>query len=472
MCPPGDSAVSASTSLLPSWRLEERDSTWRLAVAVTTFPEIELSDKALRLQLKPDAMPVTIAVPEEAQPIDPEAARCSFSKKRGELSVQWPMNLARAAPAAHDDSQSDVPRGENEKVEEAPVAPKEETTEKVANEEAEEVARMKEAATQAAEVAKVAEMLAEATEADEQATEVEVSAAVTHSGAEPSGEAAETPRAVDASSAAVAEMESEVAACEEVVSPEEWKARGNAAVKAENLEEAVRCYSAGIANAAGDVEAVLRSNRSLCFHKLARYEEALEDAKRCTVLKQDFFKGYLRGAMALRALGRAEEAFAFVKRCPRHDEAEALAAELRPEAEAAENVRIAALGGADKAKEQGNQLFRKGLFEPALEKYTEALELCEDQEGDLALAIRNNRAACNHQLSNFKAVVSDASFVLERDPQNFKALVRRMLALEPLERYEAALQDVRAVLRQNPRHEAANRLQHSLGKIVRELHRN
>jgi len=32
-----------------------------------------------------------------------------------------------------------------------------------------------------------------------------------------------------------------------------------------------------------------------------------------------------------------------------------------------------------------------------------------------------------------------------------------MLALEPLERYEAALEDARAVLRQDPRNEMANK---------------
>jgi tetratricopeptide (TPR) repeat protein len=140
--------------------------------------------------------------------------------------------------------------------------------------------------------------------------------------------------------------------------------------------------------------------------------------------------------------------------------------------EAAEAARIASLDGCERMKEEGNVLFRKGLFEAAASKYSEALEACEDKESSLTLAIRNNRAACFHQISDYHAVLRDASYVLERDPLNFKALTRRMLALEPLECYEAALQDARSVLRQDPRNEAANKVQHRLSKLVRDLQRS
>jgi len=47
-----------------------------------------------------------------------------------------------------------------------------------------------------------------------------------------------------------------------------------------------------------------------------------------------------------------------------------------------------------------------------------------------------------------------------------------MLALEPLERLEAALQDAQEVLKQDPRHEMANKVQHRLGKLVRDMYRS
>jgi stress-induced-phosphoprotein 1 len=123
-------------------------------------------------------------------------------------------------------------------------------------------------------------------------------------------------------------------------------------------------------------------------------------------------------------------------------------------------------------KEEGNALFKKGLFEQAVAKYSEIIEKFPDAEPDLILAVRNNRAACHHQLSNFHAVVEDSTWVLERDSENLKALVRRMVALEPLEKYERALEDARHVLRHCPGHEVANKVQHRLSKLVREMNRN
>merc|ERR1711865_189261 len=257
------------------------------------------------------------------------------------------------------------------------------------------------------------------------------------------------------------------------VTADEWKARGDAAIKTGDHEAAIACYSSGIVAVRDDVETevALYSNRALCFFKLARHQEAVDDANRCVELKPFFVKGYLRGAMALRALGKPAEAHALLKRAPNNAEADALAVEIRPEAEAAEKARRETMPPAERAKEEGNVLFKKGLFEVALDKYAEALGLCEEPEGSLALSIRNNRAACYHQLSDFHAVIKDTNFVLEREPLNVKALMRRMLALEPLERYEKALQDARAVLVQDPRNEVANKVQHRLGKLVRDMSR-
>jgi len=248
---------------------------------------------------------------------------------------------------------------------------------------------------------------------------------------------------------------------------DEWKGVGNEAVKKGDHKAAYEAYSEGL-----KVEpdhAILLSNRALSLHKLGRLEEASVDALRCTVLRPDFIKGFVRGAMVLKELGRPQEAFDLIKKSPgKNEEAEGLAAALKPECEALEKKRIASLGGAEKVKEEGNALFKKGLFEQALVTYNKALGMCKDQKGELALAIRNNRAGCYHQLSNFHGVIEESTFVLEQQPDNTKALMRRMLALEPLEKYEAALKDARKVLQLAPGNEAANKVQHRLGKIVRD----
>jgi len=380
----------SEASSLPAWELTDHGKMWRVALEIASGPpEVELSHDALRLRFSPGAEAVVVPLPAHALPIDPELARCTFSRKAGKLLIEWPRVVEASCEQA---------------------AAAEESCETV--QEAETSERTLPAETEDA-------------QPDEQCTRT----------------------------------------------AEEWRAEGNDAVKAGNLEEAVRCYSAGLAAGGGDVS-LLRSNRSLCLHRLGREEEAVEDARRCVALRPDFVKGYLRGAVALKALGQFEEALAFLRRCPPNDEASQLVSELKPVAEAAEKERIAALAGPERCKEEGNVLFRKGLFEAALEKYSEALKVCEDQEGALALALRNNRAACYHQLSDFENVVKDSSFVLGLETTNLKALVRRMLAYEPLEKYEKALNDARAVLQQDPRHPLANKVQHRLSNLVRDIHRS
>jgi len=415
-------------SVGPRWEIERSNTLWKVKVAVTKAPEVDISASTVRLD------GVSLPIPEHALPLDPDVARCTFSKRRGELLVEWPC---RADEGVQTTAEATAEAASEPDVQDTPV--------EVAEAVAEAVATEVEAVAEAVSVPDLQHMPAE-THASSLNEDV-----ATHTTEE--------------------QHEPETA-----VTAEEWKSRGNDALKVGDLDAAVECYSSGISEAARgggntEAEALLRSNRALCFHKLGRYQEAVDDASRCVALKPAFVKGFLRGAMALRALGRPAEAHALLKRAPVNAECCALAAEIRPEAEAAEKSRIEALPKAERIKEEGNVLFRKGLFEPAAEKYSEALGLCEEPMGALALSIRNNRAACNHQISDFSAVIKDTNFVLEQEPRNFKALMRRMLALEPLERYEQALQDARGVLAQDPRNEVANKVQHRLGKLVRDLSR-
>jgi len=252
-------------------------------------------------------------------------------------------------------------------------------------------------------------------------------------------------------------------------SVDEWKALGNEAVKTGDHAAAVKSYSAGLA--IEPAHAILLSNRALCLHKMGNLQEALTDAKNCVSLRPDFFKGFLRAGLILRELGRPQESLEILRKSPPNNEVEKLAGEVRPEAEAAEAKRIDGLSGAEKTKEEGNQLFKKGLFEHAIVVYEKALSMCDDPVGEIALAIRNNRAGCYHQLSNYELVIQDTNFVLEQQPDNLKALVRRMIALEPLEKYEAALKDARRVLASAPGNEVANKVQHRLSKLVRDRSR-
>lgn len=68
-------------------------------------------------------------------------------------------------------------------------------------------------------------------------------------------------------------------------------------------------------------------------------------------------------------------------------------------------------------------------------KYTECLDRLTDKTCPLAIKCYSNRSACYKQLSNFDATVQDTTAVLEVEPQNVKALVRRAQAFEAIERW-------------------------------------
>ena len=147
--------------------------------------------------------------------------------------------------------------------------------------------------------------------------------------------------------------------------------------------------------------------------------------------------------------------------------------ELKPLAERAEAALRASMTGPEILKAEGNELFKAAKFELAIEKYTQVIEKVPYTYGEpmdpLLISCYNNRAACNQQLGAFRKVTEDCSIVIEQDPRNIKALLRRGLALESLEKFRGALQDIRAVLAIDGTVAMANQAQHRLGSQVRRM---
>lgn len=67
------------------------------------------------------------------------------------------------------------------------------------------------------------------------------------------------------------------------------KDKGNAALSANNFEDAVRYYTEAIA--LDPTNHVLYSNRSAAYAKCKKYEEALQDAEKTLEMKNDWPKG-------------------------------------------------------------------------------------------------------------------------------------------------------------------------------------
>jgi tetratricopeptide (TPR) repeat protein len=126
-----------------------------------------------------------------------------------------------------------------------------------------------------------------------------------------------------------------------------------------------------------------------------------------------------------------------------------------------------AMQAARGVKEQGDQLMRQGLFEAAAERYSAALDALGDGE-DFAQERRvcfSNRAGCKLQLRDYGSVIADCGEVLAVDRRDVKALVRRGLAYEGLEKLAKASADVRAAL--SIEYAAGGRLS-NLGQMARQ----
>ncbi|OQV11929.1 Stress-induced-phosphoprotein 1 [Hypsibius exemplaris] len=97
----------------------------------------------------------------------------------------------------------------------------------------------------------------------------------------------------------------------------ELKDKGNAALQADRLAEAIQAYTEAIQ--LDSANEILYSNRSAAFAKNGQYDLALEDAEKAVGVKPTWGKGYSRKGAALAYLKRHEEAVQAYEEGLKHD---------------------------------------------------------------------------------------------------------------------------------------------------------
>lgn len=100
-------------------------------------------------------------------------------------------------------------------------------------------------------------------------------------------------------------------------------------------------------------------------------------------------------------------------------------------------------------KKLGNEAYGRQDWQQAAEHYSTALEFCQPHS-PVGLACLNNRAACFLKLKKLEDAIADASEVIRQQPDNYKAIHRRMSALEALGRGAEALEDAAVALMLQP----------------------
>lgn len=98
-----------------------------------------------------------------------------------------------------------------------------------------------------------------------------------------------------------------------------------------------------------------------------------------------------------------------------------------------------------KYKESGNELFKNGKFDVAIELYDKAIEVCPQKNNVDLSQFYQNRAAAYEQLKKWNNVSDDCTKALELNPKYIKALHRRARAYENQKELELCLEDVTAV---------------------------
>jgi len=100
-------------------------------------------------------------------------------------------------------------------------------------------------------------------------------------------------------------------------------------------------------------------------------------------------------------------------------------------------------------KEKGNAIFKSGDFAHARDLYNEAIKLLPVGH-PLTIPLLNNRGACYLKMDSFKPCIEDCTAVLELNPNDIKATLRRAQAYEALEQLDKAYADYKAVLSLDP----------------------
>ena len=273
------------------------------------------------------------------------------------------------------------------------------------------------------------------------------------------------------------------------------------------------------------------SNAAACWEKLGDYEAMAEAGRNCIKADRSFVKGYFRLATAQKNLNQladciktlenglgVEASNADLKRMKKeitelqrgeqvavhiakaeeqlqngdiaaamktlelarrldagNADIERMMSKVKPKYDAMEKKRKASLSSTEVHKERGDEAYKNANFELAVEHYSKCIDSLKNEgkgESELALKAYSNRAACYKQISNFDGTISDCTAVLEIDPENVKALVRRAQAFEGVERYRFALQDVKTVLSMPASQvgkanlDICNMMQHRLNRTV------
>ncbi|XP_070709764.1 RNA polymerase II-associated protein 3 [Pempheris klunzingeri] len=275
------------------------------------------------------------------------------------------------------------------------------------------------------------------------------------------------------------ESDSEEAAVDQDKSLTE-KEKGNGFFKDGKYEDAIECYTRGMA--ADPYNPVLPTNRATTFFRLKKFAVAESDCNLAIALDGNYFKAYARRGAARFALQKYESALEdyemVLKLDPGNAEAQNEVTKIKetlgPQAPAVpseatqpqeaptvdpEQQRVMEeqqrRQEAVMQKDRGNAYFKEGKYEAAAECYSRGMEA-----DSLNVLLPANRAMAFLKLEKYKEAEEDCTKAIYLDSTYSKAFARRATARVALGKLQEAKQDFQEVLKLEPGNkQALNELQ-------------
>ncbi|XP_030605538.1 sperm-associated antigen 1 isoform X2 [Archocentrus centrarchus] len=117
---------------------------------------------------------------------------------------------------------------------------------------------------------------------------------------------------------------------------------------------------------------------------------------------------------------------------------------------------------ANREKDKGNEAFRANDYEEAVAYYSRSLSIIP------TVAAYNNRAQAEINLKHWHNAMRDCQRVLELEPGNMKALLRRATVYNHMGNFHMATEDLRIVLKEEPQNAAATQFLSQIEKKMEE----
>lgn len=234
---------------------------------------------------------------------------------------------------------------------------------------------------------------------------------------------------------------------------EEEKAKGNAAFKAGNFDEALEHYNKAIE--IDEFNVTYYNNKASVLNKQGKYEEAIklcEDAiqkgREHSASYESIARSYQKIASAQASLGHLDKAIESLKSSLLEKKDPQVQRELKRlenlyeknKAKEYENPELA-----EKAKQEGNTHFANKDFPKAIECYSEAIKRAPRNP-----ALYSNRAAAYSKLGELPMAIKDCEKAIEIDPKFVKAYTRKAYCHFMMKEYYKARECYQEALKYDP----------------------